>query len=188
MQNYKDPKQVTLTFNGGTLEKRFSDLERRAPSRLTLSALTRARSDNEPSTREAIRRSEAVELQESMKTGIETLKKMNCWTEISRLSNKNVLHSKFVLKRKRAHTAHIAEFKARLVAFGNEETDHDEESFSPVPDSSMIRLLMSIAKQRGSHARHYDVQNASTNEQLDRPVFVELPKLIAVIIIGGIIL
>lgn len=93
---------------------------------------------------------------------------------IKKSSTRKVLQGKFVLRRKRDSMEAIVKHKVRLVVCGNQEEENLEESFSPVPDFSIVKLIIRIANRRGSHARHFDVRNAFLNGVLDRPVFVEL--------------
>lgn len=164
--------------DNGTPEKYYPVRERRAPNRLSLNALTRVRSDDEPLPREALRGLDAPQWKEAIRVEVQTLKDTSCWTEVKRPSREKVLHSKFVLKRKCDQNKTITKHKARFVVCGNEETENEEESFSSVPDFSVLKLVMSIAKQRGWCERHYDVQHAFPNGKLERAVYVELPKFI----------
>lgn len=61
---------------------------------------------------------------------------------------------------------------------GNGKFESEEDTFSPVPDFTVIKLVMYIAKQRGYLRRHFDFQNAFPNGKLDRMVYAELQKTI----------
>lgn len=104
------------------------------------------------------------------------LNEINCREEVPRPENTPVLHSKFVLKRERNESGEIKKYKARLVVFGNEEVKNDEESFSPVPDFTIIKLILFIAAQRDWHCTHFDFQSAFSNRRLTRPVYMDLRR------------
>lgn len=47
---------------------------------------------------------------------------------------------------------------------GNEDTEYDEESFSPEPEFSVICLVLAITAQRPWVRKHFDVQMRSQME------------------------
>lgn len=159
-----------------TEARRYPTRERKQPSRFTISELARAREDDEPSMRNALKGNDQKKWRESMDKEVKTLKQMQCWDEVERPPEARVLHTKFVLKRKRYETGNIQNYKARLVVCGNGEIDNADENFSPVPDFTVIRSILSLAAQKGWHRRHFDFQSAFSNEKLERLVYADLPK------------
>lgn len=95
---------------------------------------------------------------------------------MNRAKDRQVLHSKFVLFRKRDHTVTVKKYKARFVVCGNEEHEYDDECFSPVPDISTKKLIICFVKQRKWHVRHVDFQKAFPNVLLERPIYIEPRK------------
>lgn len=47
---------------------------------------------------------------------------------------------------------------------GFEENEIEEENFSPVPDFSVIKIIITIAKQKDWIATHFDVEIAFQTE------------------------
>lgn len=69
----------------------------------------------------------------------------------------------------------MQKYKARLVDCDNDETGNEEKIFSPVPDFTLIRLIMVILVQRGRCRRHLDFQkNAFFNGKLHQTIWAEL--------------
>lgn len=184
-QNNNVPENVAPTVNEDTLKGCYSDRECWASTRSTLNALTRARIDEYLSPRDALRGFEAAEGQEALKTEIQTVKKMNCQIEIPRPSHEKVLHSKFVLKRKRDYTGHIAKCKALSVTCGNEDTENNVDGFPLFRHSRC--LVMSIVKQRNWDARCYDMQNAFPMRNWISSCTSSYQTSSTAMIIGGII-
>lgn len=87
-----------------------------------------------------------------------------------------MLHTKFVLKRKRDEHGAVSLHKARLVIFCNEQTDFNEDSFSPVTVYTVAKAMICLALQKGGHARHFDFESTFHNGRLERPVYAEIPR------------
>ena len=69
-------------------------------------------------------------------------------------------------------------YKARYVAKGFSQVHgHDyDETFSPTPRMSSIRILMQIAVEHGLLLHQMDVKSAYLNANLDFDIFVQQPK------------
>lgn len=84
----------------------------------------------------------------------------NTW-EISNIpENVNCMGSKWVYKVKTDLTGKIVRYKARLVAQGfsqKKDTDYSE-SYAPVADISLIRLLMSLSISHNWEMYHLNVK------------------------------
>lgn len=57
------------------------------------------------------------------------------------------------------------------MASGDKKTEEFEESYSPVPYSSVILLDMSVAKQKSWYARHFGMPNTFPTQKLKRPTY-----------------
>ena len=100
------------------------------------------------------------------------------WDLVPRLSNSNVIGTKWIFKNKTNELGNITRNKARLVAQGYtqvEGVDFDE-TFAPATRLESIRLLLSIAYLMGFKLFQMDVKNAFMNGFLNEEVFVEQPK------------
>ena len=80
--------------------------------------------EDEPSLHDALQSDEENIWREAVDNEISASKNLRFWNELNRLQGKNVLHSKFVLKKKRNGDGSVAKHKAGLVLFGNEDTDN----------------------------------------------------------------
>lgn len=141
-----------------TAERRYPVGERKVSMRrFTDSALKGVHSDDEPHPRDALHRKETDAWPEAMEGEVQTLKEMKCWTNTSRPSEQKVLHSKFLLRRKRDRNGNIDNYNARLVATGDQEISNEEEHFSPVSEFSIMKLNVIVAKQRRWNGKHFDV-------------------------------
>ena len=100
------------------------------------------------------------------------------WDLVPRLSNSNVIGTKWIFKNKTNELGNITRNKARLVAQGYtqvEGVDFDE-MFAPVAKLESIQLLLSIACLMGFKLFQIDVKSGFTNDFLNEKVFVEQPK------------
>lgn len=113
-----------------------------------------------------------------MSKEVSILQDMKSWQEKERPKDEQILHSKFVLKRKQDKKSSVQKYRARLVICGNKETNNDQKKFSLVTDFSVTCLILPLVAQQGWNKRHIDFQNAFPNGTLDRPVYVEISKYI----------
>lgn len=69
-----------------------------------------------------------------------------------------MLHSKFVLRKKGDEAGEVENDKTKLVVCSNKEVRNEDRS-SPVPDFTIIRIVMYLVIQRNWSVRHHDLQN-----------------------------
>ena len=119
---------------------------------------------------------------EAMRKEVEGLMENDTWDVCPRdvLKGRNAIKSKWVYTIKYNRDGTIERFKARFVACGYSqipEKDFDR-SFSSTLSATSIRLLCSIAAQRGLQMEHLDVKNAFVQSPVEegRQMFVEPPK------------
>lgn len=87
-----------------------------------------------------------------------------------------VLHSLFVLRRKRNQCGKIEKYKAREAIRKIKESDNDNDYFSSVVDYTLTKWLLCLAVHRKWEVKHFDFHNAFSNGNLYRPVYAELPQ------------
>ena len=71
----------------------------------------------------------------------------------------------------------ITKYKARLVARGSTQicnVDYTHSSF-PCPPSASIKLVLTVANERGLPLYHFDVAQAYIRASLDEEIFMKLP-------------
>lgn len=101
-----------------------------------------------PSARDVMNGKEREEWQKTMRTEVNNLVKVNFWAVVKCLQDKQVLLTKFVIRKKRDNTSAVQRLKARFVVCGNEVGECDDAIFSPVPNFRPIKLVIYIAYQR----------------------------------------
>ena len=157
---------------------RYPRRENREPERFIAGAMRRTFTDDEPTLRMALQSDEEPLWRKAIEIEIKTLKNMKRWIKVKRPQGKPVLHSKFVLKRKRNGDGTVSKYKARLIVCGNEDAEVQLNSFAPVIDFSSVKLFLAIEIQRKLIIRQLNFENAFVNGNLEREVFVEFRKYI----------
>lgn len=87
-----------------------------------------------------------------------------------------MLHTKVILRRKQNCNDNINKYKARFVPYGSKGVGNEEEKLSPILEFSIIKLIISVARWRGWHAKHFNLQNACLNGRLELVILVKLPR------------
>lgn len=123
---------------------------------------------------------EAVKYKEwvsAMQTELSALEKHQTWSLTKLPNNKRAIGLKWVYKIKLGADGKIQKHKARLVAKGYaQEYGIDyEETFSPVARFETIRVILSIAAQKGWSMHQLDVKSAFLNGPLQEEVYVIQP-------------
>lgn len=169
-------EEISIQEESQEESRRYPTRERNQPDRFIAGSARRTRTEDEPTAREALASEDADQWKTSMDSEVQALKKLDCWTVVENPGNANVMHSKFVLKKKRKSDGTVAKYKARLVVCGNEDVDYIDDSFAPVVDFTLVKLFLAIAVQRKWQVRQLDFDNAFPNGKLDRDVYVYVPR------------
>ena len=113
----------------------------------------------------------------AIKEEVDSLVQRKTW-EITQLpEGKKCVGYKWVFKLKANADGKITRYKARLVARGftqRKEVDYGE-TYSPVVNFSVIRLLSALSVEYQWHTRHIDVKNAYLYGNLREEIYMELP-------------
>ncbi|KAJ9553092.1 hypothetical protein OSB04_017137 [Centaurea solstitialis] len=113
----------------------------------------------------------------AINTEMEALKKNNTWEKCSLPIGKKPVGCRWVFTVKHKPDGTIERYKARLVAKGYTQTygiDYSE-TFSPVAKIDTIRVLFSIAANKGWPLHQFDVKNAFLHGELKEEVYMEAP-------------
>ncbi|KAJ0869676.1 putative RNA-directed DNA polymerase [Helianthus annuus] len=121
--------------------------------------------------------SESKEWMCAMKEELNSLEKHKTWTLTDLPGGKQAIGLKWVFKVKMDAHGQVNRYKARLVAKGyvQEYGINFEETFSPVARFETIRLILSLAAQRGWLVYQFDVKSAFLNGYLQEEVYVSQP-------------
>ncbi|UOH83756.1 hypothetical protein LQV05_006493 [Cryptococcus neoformans] len=135
---------------------------------------------DEPATiEEAMDSPERDKWHQAVESELNTLKSKGTWSEVSQVPDgRKLVGCKWVFKRKLDADGNVAKYKARLVAqgfFQQPGLDY-EATFAPVSRSTTFRLLMTIAATYDLELHQADVEGAYLNGDLDRDIFMRVPK------------
>lgn len=90
---------------------------------------------------------------------------------------KRVIYCKRVLKKKRNVDGSLDKYKARLFKRGNQYSESWADTFAPVVDFMIFRLLLSISAQKDWHVQQINLSNAVMQNKMMREVWMQSPKL-----------
>ncbi|KAL9244597.1 hypothetical protein vseg_018360 [Gypsophila vaccaria] len=113
----------------------------------------------------------------TMATEMQALIDNETWTLEKLPPGKKALGSKWLYKIKYKSDSTVEQLKARLVIFGNHQTegvDYDE-TFAPVAKMSTVRTFLAVAATQNWILHQMDVHNAFLHGDLDEKVYMRLP-------------
>lgn len=117
------------------------------------------------------------EWRQAMSTEFNALLTNDTWSLVLNSKAANVISCKWVFRTKRLAHGKIERRKARLVAkcfFQKSGVDYDQ-TFSPVGKATTIRLVLSLAVNRGWKIKQFDEQNAFLHGPLSETMFMSQP-------------
>lgn len=126
---------------------------------------------------EAILSSQSNEWKAAMNEELKSLDDRNTWEIVSKPESISCIGSKWVYKVKTDSTGKIARYRARLVAQGfSQKKDIDySESYAPVANFSLIRMLISISISHNWIVHHLDIKCAYLYGKLKEEIYMRLP-------------
>ena len=115
---------------------------------------------------------------QAMEAEMNSIEENNTWELVELPEGSKVIGVKWIFKTKLNEKGEVDKHKARLVAKGFHQTQGVDfyEVFAPVARWDTIRLLLSIAAQRGWCVHQLDVKSAFLHGELKEDVYVEQPK------------
>ena len=95
---------------------------------------------------------------------------------VDRPPNTKVIDSRWVYTKKTDEFGNVVRYKARFVAKGFQQTflDQARETYSPVIELAIVRLLLVISMMYNMVVHQMDVRTAFLNGTLSHPVYVEI--------------
>ena len=112
-----------------------------------------------------------------MKVEMDALEKNKTWDLVELPQGKKIVGCKWVFTVKYKVDGSLERYKARLVAKGYTQTYRKDylETFAPVAKMNTIRILFSLAANRGWSLQQFDVKNAFLHGDLDEEIYMEIP-------------
>lgn len=128
---------------------------------------------------EALSSPQTKQWQRAIKEELDSLVRRKTWENTILPEGKRCIGCKWVFKTKIDADGKISRYKARLVAqgFTQEKGIDYDETYSPVINFSVIRLLLALSTEYQWHTRHIDVKNAYLYGNLHEEVYMKLPPL-----------
>ena len=114
----------------------------------------------------------------AMDNEIQSIEKNNTWSLVDLPADVKKIGVKWVYKTKYNEDGEIAKHKARLVAKGYSQKAGIDytEVFAPVARMDTVRMIISMAAQKGWKIGQFDVKSAFLHGELCENVYVEQPK------------
>ena len=169
------PPTQTPTESGPRRSTRL----RQEPDRYSHSLALCSTEQSDPlSVAEAMSSSDSSMWTKPMEKEMESLHQNNVWDLVQLPSDRKVVGSKWVFKRKINANGDVERYKARLVAQGCTQrfgVDY-EETFSPVVRFESIRMLMALGVQHNLQLHQMDVSTAFLNGALAEEVYMKQPE------------
>ncbi|KAL4281404.1 hypothetical protein GQ457_03G010010 [Hibiscus cannabinus] len=122
----------------------------------------------------------------AMKIEMEALEKNRTWELVRLPEGKKTVGCKWVFTVKYNSDGSLERYKARLVAKGYSQTYGIDylETFAPVAKMNTVRILLSLAANRGWKLQQFDVKNAFLHGDLEEEVYMDTPPGFTSMIVG----
>ncbi|UYV68112.1 hypothetical protein LAZ67_5003088 [Cordylochernes scorpioides] len=127
---------------------------------------------------EAVQSPEAMYWRKAMEDELRVLQERGTW-ELSTLPpGKKPISSRWVYKVKTNESGNVERFKARLVArgFSQKQGIDFQETYAPVINLAVIRVLITLSLNMKWYNRHLDVDNAFLYGDLEEEIYMLLPE------------
>lgn len=83
----------------------------------------------------------------------------------------------WILKKNRTAEGEISRYKARLVICDNQDDATLVNTFSPVMDFTVVRLILAVASQKGWLIHQVYYSNAFIQGKIDQKVYMSVPEM-----------
>jgi hypothetical protein len=132
-----------------------------------------------PSFHEAMKGANAEDYIAAMKTEFKGRLSQKTWTTRPRSDATNIIKSTWVFELKRLPDGTPSNFKARFCVQGYLQTEGVDyfESYAPVVQWSIVRMLLTLTLREGWATRQVDYTNAFAQAEMGETVYVEPPRL-----------
>jgi len=131
----------------------------------------------EPTTYEEAMMSQSEEWEVVMNEELKNLDDRNTWKILSKPENISSIGSKWAYKVKTDSAGKVIRYRARLVAQGFSQIKNIDysETYAPVANVSLIRLLIAMSISHNWTIHHLDIKCAYLYGKLEEEVYMRLP-------------
>lgn len=147
------------------------------PQKLTYKANEESKVLEPKTYEEAVSSKNSAEWKQAMKEELKAIDDNETWQLMELPKGRKAIGSKWVFKNKEDGNGNIVRRKARMVAQGFSQkfgVDYDEV-FAPVARSTTLRVLLSVAGERGYKVQHFDIETAFLNGELEEEIYLKQP-------------
>lgn len=122
---------------------------------------------------------QAAQWKHAIKDELGSLTTRKTWEVTTIPDGRKCIGSRWVFKLKKNSEGVVTRYKARLVAqgFSQEKGINYNETYSPVANFSLIRLLLALAVEFRWYTRHVDIKCAYLYGKLDEEIYMKLPPM-----------
>ena len=136
--------------------------------------------DPDPSSyKEAMESADSKQWEKAVQEELQSHEENATWSIERPPRGEKVIGARWVFKKKRNRDGDVVRFKARLVAKGFSQVEgvHYKETFAPTLKFNSLRLVLSIAAQRGWTINQLDVKTAFLIPELpeDEQIYMKIP-------------
>lgn len=112
-----------------------------------------------------------------MRAEFHALNRNKTWVLVPPPANEKIIPVHWILTKKIGANGEVLRYKARLVAQGNhqEPGQHFGETFAPVANVILLRILLTMAVGHNYQVFHLDVDNAFLHGEIDQLLYVSQP-------------
>ena len=130
-----------------------------------------------PTLKQAMASRNSEQWQTAIAEELQSLHDAGTWELVDAPRAARVFLSKFVLKVKRHSDGSLERYKARLVLLGHLQRPNVDfyDTYAPVTDFTVVRILLALACSRGWLVRQFDVKAGFLNGDLDEEIYMRLP-------------
>jgi hypothetical protein len=179
----RSSNSITSTFSSPVPLRKTADkgkitMEEASGSTICMMSISAASLGPEPHNRKtALASTECNQWEQAMKEEYNSLLENKTWEVVDRPTNRKVLTSRWVFKRKLGSDGEVARHKARFVVRGFSQIyglDFDE-TYASVVKSASYRILFALQARYGWKCHQMDIKTAFLNGDLEHEIFVEPP-------------
>jgi hypothetical protein len=142
-------------------------------------AVTQSESPSIPkSYKSAMASSEAADWSSAIKVELDAMVRLGVWTVVPIPSNRHLLGTIWVFRKKFDASGNLIKFKARLCAQGSAQQEGIDftETYAPTGRSAALKTALTVGVNAGMSIHQMDVRNAFLNGKLDEEIYLRCPS------------